>query len=724
MIESVQVQLGGRPLIIEVGKLAKQAGGAVTVRYGDTVVLVTACCNKQPRAGASFLPLTVDYLEKTFAAGKIPGGFFKREGRPHENETLTSRFIDRPIRPLFPEGFYHDMQVIATVLSADSDNEPDVLAMIGASTALGLSEAPLQSLIAGVRVARVQGQLVINPTPAQVAESDIDLIVAASKDAVVMVEGGAQFASEADILAAIRHAHEAIVGVIAAEEVLIKKMGKKKVVVKPPADHSALAAKVRSQFGSDWGAVFQIPEKMARGDAKDKVRRAALEALTAAEPTLAPVVLEVLEEMETEIVRGRIVKEGRRIDGRGPKDIRPITCEVGLLPRTHGSGLFTRGETQALVVATLGTPDDEQMLDTLQGEKYKRFMLHYNFPPFCVGEIKPLRSPGRREIGHGALAERAIRAVMPTEEEFPYTIRVVSEILESNGSSSMATVCGTTLSLLDAGVPIKEPVAGIAMGLIKEGNKVVILSDILGDEDHLGDMDFKVTGTRRGVTALQMDIKIGGISEQILAEALEQARVGRIHILEKMSQVIDTHRPELSPYAPRVQVIQIKVEKIKDLIGPGGKHIKGIVEETGALINVEQDGSVRIYAYSPEAMEKATRRVTELTAIPETGKIYTGKVIKIMEYGAFVEIMPGTEGLLHVSQLDLKRVENVTDLIHEGDEIQVKVLEVDPMGKIRLSRKATLPGYVESAEDFAPPPRRDGDRGGRDRGRGRPPGRR
>jgi polyribonucleotide nucleotidyltransferase len=731
MIHKVETEFGGRTLTIETGKMAKQAGGAVTVRCGDTIVLVTAVVSKKPKEGTDFLPLTVDFIEKTFAAGKIPGGFFKREGRPTETATLTSRFIDRPIRPLFPEGYFYETQVIATVLSVDPDNEPDVLAMIGASASLMLSEAPFQGPIAGVRVGRIDGVLRCNPTIEEMNASDIDLIVAASRDAVVMVEGGAEQVSEAEIVEAILFAHKSMQKVLDIQEELAKKSTKTKIVITLPETDAVLKKEVEAMGTAKLAKAIRIAEKGKRSEAlsalKDEIKLAKVPADD--NGTVSKKISHIFEEMEYNEMREMVLGEKIRIDGRKYDEIRPITSEVGLLPRAHGSALFTRGETQALVATTLGSGDDEQTIDALQGVWTKRFMLHYNFPPFSTGEVKFLRSPGRREIGHGALAERSLLRMIPPASEFPYTIRIVSEILESNGSSSMASVCGGTLSLMDAGVPIKSPVAGIAMGLVKEGNRVAILSDILGDEDHLGDMDFKVTGTEQGVTALQMDIKIAGVTGQLLSDALDQAKKGRLHILGKMKEALSTHRTEISPYAPRIHTMRIDKEKIGALIGPGGKNIRGIIEETGVKIDVEDDGTVNIFSSDGEALKQAIEKVQGYTAIPEVGKIYKGKVVKIAEFGAFVQIMPNTDGLLHISQIDYQRVNNVRDVLNEGDEVDVKVIRLESDGKIALSRKETMPppeGYVPPPPGEDRPPRRDfGDRGRgggpRDRGRGGPP---
>ncbi len=726
MIHTVETELGGRSVVIETGKVARQAGGAVTIRMGDSIVLVTAVVSKKPKAGVDFLPLTCEYIERTFAAGKIPGGFFKREGRLSELATLTSRFIDRPIRPLFPEGFHHEMQVLATVLSADSDNEPGMLALTGASAALLLSDAPFETAIAGVRVARVGGVLKCNPTMEELETSDINLVVAGSRDAVMMVEGEMQEVSETDVIEAIRFAHDSIQPLLKIQEELRKLAGKPKMEVKAEEEDKSFGEDVRSFAEAKLNAAFKTPEKQKRQQAIAAVEAELALAKVPAEDdgTIAKKVKQHFADLEYKLMRKMVTDEKKRIDGRRYDEIRPITIEVGVLPRAHGSALFTRGETQALVAVTLGSGDDEQRIDALAGEWNKRFMLHYNFPPFCTGETKPMRGPSRREIGHGALAERSVERVSPSEESFPYTIRIVSEILESNGSSSMATVCGASLALMDAGVPFKSHVAGIAMGLVKEGDKVAILSDILGDEDHLGDMDFKVAGTEKGITGLQMDIKIAGVEGALLADALEQARQGRLHILGKMKEALPAPREDLSPYAPRITTLKIDKEKIGALIGPGGKNIRGIVDETGCKINVEDDGTVKVYSNDAEAMARAVEKVEELTAVPELGKTYRGRVVKIAEFGAFVNIFPGTDGLLHVSEIDYQRVNNVRDVLNEGDEVMVKVIRMEPDGKIALSRKETMPppeGYVPPPPREGRPPSRDGyrrdDRGGHDRGR-------
>lgn len=700
MSHHVSTTIGGRTLTIETGKLAKQAGGAVTVRYGDSIVLVTATVKPEESENKSFLPLSVDYVEKTFAAGKIPGGFFKREGRPSELETLTSRFIDRPIRPLFPDGYFHETQVIATVLSIDETNDPDLMAVVGGSAALMLSNAPFLGPVAGVRIGRVNGKFIVNPTPAEDEQADLDIIVAGTKDAVVMVEGGANEVPEKDMIAAIALAHKEMQPLLKMQEELVAKIKPTKIEVTAPQTNAELEKAVKEIARGKLGKVVTIREKQERYAAIDALKEEVLAACCPDETDEArrEETKAIFSDLKRDFVRSMILKEGVRIDGRNHTTVRPIACEVGLLPRTHGSGLFTRGETQVLAVATLGTKEDQQLIDNIAGEYYKRFMLHYNFPPFSVGEVKFLRSPGRREIGHGALAERAVRWVLPEQKDFPYTIRIVSEVLESNGSSSMATVCGATLALMDAGVPIRAPVAGVAMGLIQEEQQTAILTDILGDEDHLGDMDFKVTGTRNGVTALQMDIKIKGMSESLLAKALEQARTARFHILDEMEKTMAAPRKELSPYAPKLTILTIRRELIGQLIGPGGKNVRAICETTGAKVDIEDDGTVIVAAVDQASGDMALRMIKRLTASPEVGKFYRGKVQKIMDFGAFVEILPGTDGLCHISQLADRRVEKVTDVVQEGEEVVVKVLEIDDKsGKIRLSLKEAK-GHENEAE--------------------------
>jgi polyribonucleotide nucleotidyltransferase len=690
MIKKVEVDYHGRPLSIEVGKVAKQADGAALVRYGETVVLVTAVAAKDLKTDTDFFPLTVDYQEKTFAAGKIPGGFFKREGRPSEKEILTCRLIDRSIRPLFSEGLRCETQVIATVLSADRENDPDVVAMLGASIALQVSDIPFNGPLAGVRIGRIKGQWVVNPTQSQLLESDTDIFLSGSRDAIVMVEGGAKMVPEDEILEALFKGHEAIQPLLQIQEEIRAEVGKPKREVPLAELDPAVVRRVEQLAQSKLQQAIEIPEKLERykqiGDIKNEVVGQA----QAEFPTKEKDIKSAFDELKRNCFRNLIIQRERRIDGRGLKDIRPISCEVEVLPRTHGSALFTRGETQALVVTTLGTASDEQKIDALIGEHYKKFMLHYNFPPFSVGEVKFLRGPSRREIGHGNLAERALLPVLPAEDGFPYTVRIVSEILESNGSTSMATVCGGSLSLMDAGVPIAGPVAGIAMGLIKEGEHVRVLSDILGDEDHLGDMDFKVAGTRTGVTSLQMDIKISGVNREIMRQALYQAREGRLHILNIMSSTMASHRTSVSGHAPRITTLKVKPDKIREIIGPGGKVIRGIIEATGVKMDVEDDGTVTIASSDEAASRKAIEMVQKIAAEAEVGKIYKGTVRKIVDFGAFVEILPGTDGLIHISQLAPERVRKVSDVLKEGDEVMVKVLEVDKQGKIRLSRKEAL----------------------------------
>jgi polyribonucleotide nucleotidyltransferase len=690
MTKKIELDFHGRPLSIEVGRLAKQADGAALVRYGETVVLVTAVAAKELKLDTDFFPLTVDYQEKTFAAGKIPGGFFKREGRPSEKEILTCRLIDRSIRPLFSEGLRCETQVIATVLSADRENDPDVVAMLGTSVALHVSDIPFNGPLAGVRIGRINGEWVMNPTQSQLEESDVDIFLSGSRDAIVMVEGGAQMLPEDAILEALFAGHEAIQPLIQIQEEIRREVGKtKREVPLVELDH-AVVRWVEELALTKLKQALEIPEKLERykriAEVKGEVVLRALEQF----PEKQKDIKGAFEELKRNVFRGLVIHQERRIDGRGLKDIRPITCEVEILPRTHGSALFTRGETQALVVTTLGTTSDEQRVDALLGEHFKKFMLHYNFPPFSVGEVKFLRGPGRREIGHGNLAERALVPVLPSEESFPYTIRIVSEILESNGSTSMATVCGGSLSLMDAGVPVIAPVAGIAMGLIKEGEHVRVLSDILGDEDHLGDMDFKVAGTAAGVTSLQMDIKISGVNRDIMRQALHQAKDGRLHILGVMNGTLAAPRTNVSGHAPRIITLKVKPDKIREIIGPGGKVIRGIIEATGVKMDVEDDGTVTIASSDEAASKRAVEMVQKIAAEAEVGKIYKGTVRKIVEFGAFVEILPGTDGLIHISQLAPERVRKVSDVLKEGDEVMVKVLEIDRQGKIRLSRKEAL----------------------------------
>jgi len=700
MIKKVDVDYYGRPLSIEVGKLAKQADGAALVRYGETVVLATAVAAKELRLDTDFFPLTVDYQEKTFAAGKIPGGFFKREGRPSEKEVLTCRLIDRSIRPLFSDGLRCETQVIATVLSADKENDPDTVAMLGASIALEVSDIPFKGPLAGIRVGRAQGEWVMNPTQSQLQQSDINLFLSGTREGIVMVEGGAQMVPEDVLLEALFRGHEAIQPLLDIQEKIKREIGKAKRSVPPPERDEGLAHRVRELAQGKMREAIEVQDKLERYRRLDELKSEILSQALIEYPDREKEIEGTFEELKKEFFRRLIIQERRRSDGRGLKQVRPISCEVQVLPRTHGSAIFTRGETQALVVTTLGTASDEQKIDALIGEHYKKFMLHYNFPPFSVGEVRFLRSPGRREIGHGALAERAILPVLPKEEDFPYTIRIVSEILESNGSTSMATVCGGSLSLMDAGVPISAPVAGIAMGLIKEGEEVRVLSDILGDEDHLGDMDFKVAGTREGITALQMDIKISRVTREIMREALYQAREGRVGILKVMEQAIAAPRKDISLHAPRITTLKVKPEKIREIIGPGGKVIRGIIEATGVKIDVEDDGTVTIASSDEAAARRAIEIVQKIAAEAEVGKIYKGTVRKIMDFGAFVEILPGTDGLVHISQLAPERVRRVTDIVKEGDEVLVKVLEIDRQGKIKLSRKEAL---AETGKASFPP---------------------
>ncbi len=695
MEQKVQVEFSGRTLTIETGKIAKQASGAVVVRSGDTIVLVTAVATKTAKEGQDFFPLTVNYQEKAYAGGKIPGGFFKREARPSDSETLTCRLIDRPIRPLFPENFLNDTQIMATVISADKDNDAGILAMIGASAALEVSDIPFFGPIAGVKVGRVDGRFVANPTAEQLEQSDIEIVVAASKDAVIMVEGGAAMVSEEEMLEAVFFGHEAVQPILAAQEELKRLAGVPKRVIAPPVVDAALQGKVKELAYKKIKEAVRLESKGERHNRIDAVAVEVKDALAADYEGRSKEIAGFLNDLEYELVREHILKDGVRIDGRDTRTIRPIASEVGFLPRAHGSSLFTRGETQALVAATLGTSVDEQRIDTLYGAGRKKFLLHYNFPPYSVGETSFRLAPGRREIGHGMLAERALSQVLPKHDDFPYTIRIVSDITESNGSSSMASVCGGSLSMMDAGVPLKAPVAGIAMGLIKEGDDVAILSDILGDEDHLGDMDFKVAGTAEGVTALQMDIKITGVTREIMQKALAQAREGRLHILGKMAETMSQPRAEMSAYAPRITTIWVKTDKIRDVIGTGGKNIRGITEATGVVIDIDDTGRINIASTDQAACDLAIKMIRDLTAEAEEGKLYMGTVRKVMEFGAFVEIFPGTDGLVHISELDTTRVKNVTDVLNEGDKVLVKCIGIDKQGKIKLSRKealgATLP---------------------------------
>ncbi len=701
MSKLFSTDFAGRSISLKADYVAGQADGAILATYGETVVLVTAVSLKTVREGVDFLPLTVDYQEMTYAAGKIPGGFFKREGRLNEKEILTSRIIDRSIRPLFPKHYFHETQIMASVLSLDNENDSDVTAMLAASAALEISDIPFKGPIAGVRVGRVEGAFVCNPSQGLQEKSDLNLFLVGRKIVpgtqgrpydvnLVMMEGGAEEVAEDVIVDAIDFGLEQMRPVIDLQDRMRRETGKAKRPEPVVEKDEALAAKVSEAVLAGLQEGYGMPRKMERYARLDEVRKSAVQALTAENPSLKPKVLEIIESLERRILREMILKENRRIDGRSTTEIRPISSEVGLLPRAHGSALFNRGETQALVTVTLGTVHDEQRLDYIAGEERRSFLLHYNFTPYSVGEAKPLRSPGRREIGHGGLSRRALVPVLPPKEAFPYTIRVVSDILSSNGSSSMATVCGGCLSLMDAGVPIRDTVAGIAMGLLKEGDRVVILSDILGDEDHAGDMDFKVCGTEKGVTSLQMDIKIDNLTGDVLRKALSQAREGRLFIIGKLRETLAAPKPDISVYAPRITTVKVRPEKVRDVIGSGGKNIRQIVAETGVEINVEDDGTVTIASSDAEAAARAVAMVKWLTEDAEVGKIYNGTVKKIVDFGAFVEILPGTEGLLHISQLAKERVNKVTDVLKEGDEVRVKVLEVDKQGKIRLSRKEAL----------------------------------
>ncbi len=690
MVKKIETGFGSYKVSLEHGRMAKQAHGSVVGRYGDTVVLATVVASDEPRKGIDFFPLTVDYQEKAYAAGKIPGGFFKREGRPSEREILVSRLIDRPIRPLFPVSFFNDTQVIVTVLSVDQTNSTDFLGIIAASTALTISDIPFNGPVGAVKIGRIEGEFVVNPSYTELERSDLNLIVAGTRDAVMMVEGGANELSEDIMLEAINLAHKEIQKVIDIQLELQSLVGRKKMEAEPLAINKELEDQIKKLALDRIREAILIPNKASRQEHIDKILDDLHLHLKKDEEDITKEITIIFNEIEKNEVRGMILDKNIRADGRKHNEIRPITCEVGVLPRTHGSALFTRGETQSLSVATLGTALDEQRIDALEGESKKTFMLHYNFPPFSVGEVKGLRGPGRREIGHGALAERALKAVIPSKDDFPYTLRVVSDILESNGSSSMATVCAGTLSLMDAGVPIKAPVAGIAMGLIKETEKIVILSDISGLEDHLGDMDFKIAGTSKGITAIQMDMKIAGITKEIMATALGQAKEGRLFILDKMLETIAAPRTNLSAHAPRIVTMKVKQEKVREVIGPGGKVIRGIVEKTGVKIDIDDSGVISIASADEEAVRAAMEIINQITAEAEIGKIYLGKVRRIVDFGAFVEIIPNTDGLVHISQLSEERVKNVTDEVSEGDEILVKVIEIDKQGKIRLSRKDAL----------------------------------
>lgn len=691
-MHSYSIELGGRTLTMEIGKIAKQANGAVLVRYGDTAVVVAATGTKTPREGVDFFPLTVDFEEKMYAVGKIPGGFIKREGRPAETAILTSRLIDRPIRPMFPEGYHNDVQIVATAVSVDPDNAPDIPAMIGASCALSISDIPFEGPIAGVRVGMIDGQYIINPTIEQAKVSRLNLAVAGTKDAILMVEAGAKEISEDEMLDAIWFGHEEIKKLVEWQEKIMAEVGKPKMevpVYEPPAE---LAAEIEAYGAEQLKAALMDANKLEREENVARIKAEIADAFMEKYPDNAKDVAYITQKLVKKIVRRTISVDKIRPDGRALDEVRPVTCEVGLLARPHGSALFTRGQTQILNVLALAPLSEAQTLDGLGVELTKRYIHHYNFPPYSVGETKPLRSPGRREIGHGALAERALLPVIPSEEEFPYAIRLVSETLESNGSSSMGSVCASTLSLMDAGVPIKAPVAGVAMGLVKDGDYFTILTDIQGLEDALGDMDFKVAGTKNGITAIQMDIKIDGINKEIFKQALAQAKRGREHIMGIMLDCISEPRKELSKYAPKITTIHVDPEKISKIIGPGGKTIKKIVEETGAKIDIEEDGRIYIAAVNSEEAAKAIDMINGITAEAEVGKVYTGKVTRLMAFGAFVEILPGKEGLVHISQLSTERVNKVEDVVSVGDEIVVKVTEIDQKGRINLSRKAVLAG--------------------------------
>ncbi len=695
----VEIEWGGRPLTLEAGHVARQADGTVIATYGETTVMCNVVSDKAPKPGLDFFPLTVNYIEKAYAAGKIPGGFFKREARPSENETLVSRLIDRPIRPLFADGYKNDTQVTCTVLSHDMENNPDIVAMIASSAALALAGLPFQGPIGGARVGLIDGEYILNPNIDEMPESDLDLIVAGTKDAVLMVESEANVLPEETMLGAVMFGHAEFQSVIAAIDALAEKCAKEPREHTVP-DHSELEAKVTDLIGSDIEAAYTIADKQDRYDALDAAKAKAKEALLSedAGSEETNTLSSVIKDVQANVVRGSIIKTKKRIDGRDLSTVRQIESEVGILPRTHGSALFTRGETQALVVATLGTSDDEQFIDALTGTYKEHFLLHYNFPPYSVGETGRIGFTGRREIGHGKLAWRAVRAVLPSKEEFPYTLRAVSEITESNGSSSMATVCGTSLAFMDAGVPLKAPVAGIAMGLIKEGDEFAVLSDILGDEDHLGDMDFKVAGTSEGITSLQMDIKITGITEEIMQVALEQAKGGRQHILDEMAKAIAEGRSELGEFAPRIESFKIPTDKIRDVIGSGGKVIREIVEKTGAKVNIEDDGTVKVASNTAKEIDAAVQWIRSITDDPEVGAIYQGTVVKTVDFGAFVNFFGAKDGLVHISQLADERVGKTTDVVNEGDKVWVKLMGFDDRGKVRLSMKVV---DQETGEEFA-----------------------
>ena len=695
---SEQFEFGGQPVRIETGRIARQATGSALVTLGDAVVLATAVGVKTPRPGQAFFPLTVNYQEKTYAAGRIPGGFFRREGRPTEKETLTSRLIDRPIRPLFPKGYMNEVQVVCTVLSADRDRDPDIAAMLGASAALALSGIPFGGPIGAARVGYRDGSYLLNPSHSELEDSRLNMVVAGTAGAVLMVESEAKELTEDEMLGAVLFAHQEMQTAIRAIEALAAQAGKSAWDWQPAAADETLVQRVDGAVQADLGEAYRIVDKQSRQARVAEIREALVEQLAGAEdaPYEAEAVAEAFGKLEKGLVRQRVLSGEPRIDGRDQRTVRPISVQAGFLPKTHGSALFTRGETQAIVTATLGSMRDAALIDALEGTYKDHFMLHYNFPPYCVGEAGMMGGPKRREIGHGRLARRGIAAVLPNAKDFPYTVRVVSEITESNGSSSMASVCGASLALMDAGVPLKAPVAGVAMGLVKEGDRYAVLTDILGDEDHLGDMDFKVAGTARGVTALQMDIKIDGITEEIMETALQQALEARQHILGEMNKVLDRSRPEVSENAPAMSMLKVHPEKIRDIIGKGGATIRSIVEETGAEVDVEDDGTVRVYAENAEGKDAAVARIQEITAEAEIGKIYSGKVERIMDFGAFVSILPGKDGLLHISQIAKERVETVGDYLQEGQEVEVVVLDIDQRGRIKLSMKE-VENYARSA---------------------------
>ncbi len=713
---TVECEIQGKRIIIETGKVAKQANGSVVVSCGESRVIVTACCAEEPTEGLDFFPLTVEYRERAYAAGKIPGGFIKREGKPMDSEILVSRLIDRPIRPLFPEGFRHEVQVMALVVSADEKDPPDVLAMVGASAALSISDIPFNGPVGAVRVALVEDRFVINPSQEEIEASKLHMVVAGTEDAIVMVEAGADEVPEETVIEALKVAHQEIKKLVEIQKELVEKVGKEKIAFEPPPSTEKWEAYIRENHLEELLSAIKVQGKKAREKALKDLKKRITEAFPEEEQPLAEA---AFDKVEKQVLRRMILEEGTRADGRGLKEIRPITCEVGVLPGAHGSALFTRGETQALVAATLGMPgEDEQMLDELFGEGSKPFMVHYNFPPFSVGEVRPLRGPSRREIGHGALAERALKPMVPVKsEEFPYIVRVVSDILESNGSSSMATVCGGSLALMDAGVPIRKPVAGIAMGLVmdEESGRYAILSDILGMEDHLGDMDFKVAGTEEGITALQMDIKISGITWEIMAEALQQAKEGRLYILEKMKETLPAPRPNISPKAPRILCMQIKTDFIRDVIGPGGRTIRAIIDKTGARIFIDETGLVTVSADNEEAAKEALDIISRIAHEYHVGELVKGKVKRIEDYGLFIEVAPGREGLLHISQISDRRIRDLKEEFQIGDEVEAKILEIDELGRFRLTRRGLAGGPPEEPPEKRPSkrpaPRRPAPRG-------------